>query len=361
MSDKTFTSQVVATLLETSPDTLRRWMLESGIETKRREKGPQTRLFTAENIYELASWRAKRFDKRPAKPVVFTVYAPKGGVGKTTIAANLACIFPLMGLKTLAIDIDFQSNLTLSFGYDSEITPEEAEARGMPASDCIEYHSGHLIGGYEGRAEPIPLHNAIKKPYGEHGPHLLPSDVSLDYLDTFLTYLGMQKDGSDLFFSKLLVNGRKPGGQFSDYDVILWDAAPAKNKITRNALMASDYVVAPVSLEKYSTKSVSYLSSVLSDMKESAGRCPELCLLGNFYTPTRPRVLDQMQLLRSKYSSAWVNSLIRQSEEFKKNLSTEEHEMPLSISRPTSNGAADMRTAAKALLDRMGVLPGVSA
>jgi chromosome partitioning protein len=37
-------------------------------------------------------------------------------------------------------------------------------------------------------------------------------------------------------------------------------------------------------MEKYSTKSVSYLAGVLSEMQQEHNRYPELTILGNFLT-----------------------------------------------------------------------------
>lgn len=352
--------QAVAHLLDTTVDSVRRYIEESGIEVERQETGPRTRQFSLENVFDLASWRqAHRPKTKIKRKAIGTIYAPKGGVGKTTIAANLACLFPLMGIKTLVIDLDFQANLTLAFGYDAELTIEEAGELGLSRESVVENHFGNLIPGWPyGRSA---LKNVIKTPFGANGPHLIPADLTLDRLDTILTYDALEGKKSDLKIGALIqegLSGKNPDFDLTGYDLILFDAAPAKNRMTRGALLASDFVISPVSMEKFSTKAISYLSSVLTDMREDVGRSPELLVVGNFHTPNRLRVINQMSVLSKEYPGALLDNVIRRSEEFPKTLSEEEDLPPLCLAKPTSDPSDELRSVAKALLVKMGVVDG---
>jgi chromosome partitioning protein len=359
LSTKPFKVQAAAQLLATTVDTVRRMVDDAGIAVARQEAGPKTRLFSIENIFELARYRANRRSKTSKKKqVVATIYAPKGGVGKTTLASNFGTIFALKGLRTLIIDLDFQANLTLSFGYDSELTVEEALAAGISQSRIVEYHFGNLIPNYPtGR---VTLQEAIKKPYGDYGPHIIPADLNLDRLDTMLTYETLEGRNADLIVAKLLKEGlAKKDRHFdvSEYDVILFDAAPAKNRITRGALLASDYVISPVSMEKFSTKALSYLSSVLTEMHDQFNRSPELIIVGNFFDPNRVRVVGQLMTITQTYRDSWLDRSIRRSEDFPKAL-TGESDLPLVLSKPNSQAAIELRESAEALLNRMGLIDG---
>lgn len=356
---KPFKVQAIAHLLGTTVDAVRRSVDEAGIQVERQENGPKTRLFSAENLFELANWRHRGREKSKdpvQRKVVATVYAPKGGVGKTTMAANLACLFQLFGARTLVIDLDFQSNLTLFYGYDSEITLEEALAN-QKSPDCVvERHFGNLVPDWP--AGRSALADVIKKPYGEFGPHLIPADLTLDRLDTMLTFDAIEGRKADFKIASMLqegMSGKNPFFDLSKYDVILFDAAPAKNRMTRGALLASDFVISPVSMEKFSTKALSYLSSVLGDMREQVDRSPELVIVGNFFDSTKLRVMAQMMTIANTYQGALLGQTIRRSEEFPKTLTLDDT-LPLALSKHSSEPARELQLVALALLERMGVL-----
>ena len=79
---------------------------------------------------------------------VISLYSIKGGVGKTTLAGTLACLFNRRGLKVLAVDADPNANLAYNLG----LTVEEAD-RITPLSEnwsLIEEKTGRKQDSYGG-------------------------------------------------------------------------------------------------------------------------------------------------------------------------------------------------------------------
>ena len=51
--------------------------------------------------------------------ITFTVLSTKGGVGKTTLTANLGAVLAGMGLRVLLIDADVQPSLSKFFPLEN--------------------------------------------------------------------------------------------------------------------------------------------------------------------------------------------------------------------------------------------------
>lgn len=366
---KHFRVQQVAQILGTSVDTVRKTADESGIKVTRQANGPQTRIFTMQQVFELARFRVKAnrvsFREERRKPIVVSVYAAKGGVGKTTISANLAVQWAATGLRVLVIDADFQGNLTELFGYNTELTEDDIdtddpEEREILLNQMVRGHLGTVFNWVESakKSRSSKLESILKKPFGNDGPHVLPADLTLDGLDSVLGVLGFQGKNPTRVFAKFFADGKEGEiSQFniSEYDVIIVDCAPAKNRITRSILLASDFVVSPCSLERFSTKAISYLSGVLKEIREEFGINPELLVVGNFFDGTRLRTLRQLKLIEEAYGKAWVEASVRASEEFRRGLD-EAPGVPLCIAKPGSDVAGELRHLARTLLVRMGVV-----
>ena len=144
-----------------------------------------------------------------AKPYVITIASEKGGVGKTTLATNLAIY-----LKGLAEDLP----VTL-FSFDNHFTVDQMfRLNKGPVSE----HVGQLFTG----GEPAELVSS-----GQYGVDYIPSCRQLFELQNHLQ--GIEHLAQTLSETKL------PG-------LVIIDTSPILDIYTRNALFAADRVIVPI-------------------------------------------------------------------------------------------------------------------
>ena len=199
---------------------------------------------------------------------VISVINYKGGVGKTTIAANLAAELAWRGRKVLLLDMDAQASLTFSF-----IRPEEWK-RDLERSKTIKAWFDSFDDG-----SPIALDSLIFEPADLSGLlllsartgqlHLLASHLGLINVDLDLaTSLG----GANLSQTKakfLKVHRRLRDGLSSlenAYDIILIDCPPSFNIVTKTAIVASEHILVPAKPDYLSTMGIDYLMRQLNQL-----------------------------------------------------------------------------------------------
>lgn len=190
---------------------------------------------------------------------VVSVINYKGGVGKTTVTANLAAQLAFDGYKVLTIDLDPQTNLTFSF-----IRPTDWE-KNFAESKTIKKSFDKLLVG-----ETFDINSLIYEPRrakaslnGRGKLEIICSHLGLINVDLELaTLLG----GANMRQSKqnfLKVHRRLADGiagiDKSKYDVILIDCPPNFNVVTKTAIVASDYILVPTRPDYLSTLGIDYL------------------------------------------------------------------------------------------------------
>lgn len=144
---------------------------------------------------------------------VIAVYSVKGGVGKTTLSANLAWYAAVVGgHRTLLWDLDAAGGAAFLTGLDSA---RKKRAGGLFARE----------------RDPASLIRSTAYP----GLDVLPADESLWALDRQLTSLGKKR--------RLAKIAEELG---KDYQRIVLDCPPVLNEVSAQALRAADLVVVPL-------------------------------------------------------------------------------------------------------------------
>jgi chromosome partitioning protein len=191
---------------------------------------------------------------------IVSVINYKGGVGKTSLTANLGAELAWRGKRILLIDLDAQASLTFSF-----IKPDEWEAR---------YESSKTIKSWFDSFEnssPIPLTSLIQTPariaqaLGGRGKlDVVYSHLGLINVDLELaTNLGganlAQAKKNFISIHKRLADGLSLVAKENKYDLVLIDCPPNFNIVTKTAIIASDYILVPTRPDELSTLGIDYL------------------------------------------------------------------------------------------------------
>ena len=178
-----------------------------------------------------------------AQPIIISCVNLKGGVGKTTLAVNLAAYFGRKDLSTLLIDLDPQTNATFHC-IKVEAWQKHAASNGTVA-DLLGVREHTSADGAKRTPEDIVVEGVFKN------VDLIPSHLDLFTIDLDLS-------GAAARETKL----RRELREFVEqYDVVICDCPPNLTIPTQNALAFSTHYIVPVSPDFLSSLGVSLLLS----------------------------------------------------------------------------------------------------
>ena len=194
-------------------------------------------------------------------PPIIAFFNNKGGVGNTSLVYHLAWMYWDLGLSVIAADLDPQANLTAAFLSEERLV-EIWEGEETP--NTLFRSIKPLLRGMGDIASP-PLEKIA-----EH-LSLLVGDLDLSNLEDELSsqWAGCLEGKERAFrvisaFRRLLLEA----AQQTQAQVILMDLGPNLGAINRAALMASDFVVIPLSLDLFSLQGLKNLGPTLSRWRE---------------------------------------------------------------------------------------------
>ena len=165
------------------------------------------------------------------KATIIALANQKGGVAKTTTTLNLGVALKDMGARVLAVDLDPQSNLSMSQGIDVE-----------------ELHLGmyHVLTGSATITEIIQAREIDVAP------------------------AGIELAGAELALSATIGRERALERALRPlkalYDYVLLDTPPSLGLLTINAMVASEGVIVPVQCEYLSLRGLAQLNQTLQQV-----------------------------------------------------------------------------------------------
>lgn len=206
----------------------------------------------------------------------------KGGVAKTTTTLNLAVAFVEEGHRVLCVDMDPQSNLTMSQGID----PDRLE-RSM----------------YDVLVHSLAMREVIAS---------REVDVACASIDLA---------GAEIAMSTMIGRERRLQRALEavvgDYDFVFIDTPPSLGLLTINALTAAHKVIVPVQCEYLSMRGLAQLQNTLAMVRENLN--PDVDIEGILPTLVDSRTLhakEAIELLEENFGKRVFASRIRKTVRF---------------------------------------------
>lgn len=213
---------------------------------------------------------------------IYAVSLEKGGVGKTSIAVNLAAAFAQVGLRALVVDLDAQCHASQWLGVS---------AGTLRVEDSI-------LGVLQGRS----LVDCIRTT--DEGVALVPAHPAMAGLPALL----VSQPNSGLFTLRRAFEQARDRG--ADYDVVILDLAPARGPVQATALGTATRCIAPVQAEDLVLQSLKALVDSVEQARQINPRLYGLSILRNRYALRGAIDHAYDQALREEYGLLLLQTII---------------------------------------------------
>jgi chromosome partitioning protein len=239
------------------------------------------------------------------------VLSQKGGTGKTTTVRTLADAFRRSGLRTLAIDLDPQGNLSDYFDIPPDAEPTISDVLSGRAQTSESIHED-----------------------------LIPANLTLAEAELMLG----GKMGRELTLRRALADVPE------EYDLVLIDCPPSLGLLTVNALVAVDHALITAEAQYFALQGVEQAMEVVELARD--GLNSELSLLGVLLNLADMRTVHSREALASlkeRFGEQVFDTVIRSSIAYAESA---ERAIPILDYRP--DRGSDYLSLAGEILRRLG-------
>jgi chromosome partitioning protein len=251
--------------------------------------------------------------------MIIVIANQKGGVGKTTTAINLASGCARQGKKVLLMDLDPQSNSSLSFVTQETINGSAYE----------------LLTDLESDLEKYIYPTATK------GLEIIPSKINLAKLESKLV-----GDFDAVFRLKDRIEPLK-----QKYDIIVFDTPPTLGLITVNALVAATHILIPIQASYFALEGTDDLLETIEKVRSRPN--PDLELLGVLVTLVDKRTSlakDVEAHIRNVFADKAFKTTISRSVRLEESPA---HKETIYSFAPKSSGAVEYAKLCKEVIKRV--------
>ena len=178
-------------------------------------------------------------DSPTSNCTVLAISLQKGGVGKTTTAINLGAALGELGFRTLIIDLDPQGNASSGLGIiATDDSPTIAEV--LRREETLE---------------------AIVEPTAEKNLFVAPAPKGQQLAEVEAQLV------AEMFPQPRLKDAIDACRE--DWDYVLLDCPPTLGRLTVNAFMAADAILAPVQCQYFALEGLRDLSEVVKQVRQA--------------------------------------------------------------------------------------------
>ncbi|KQR74382.1 chromosome partitioning protein ParA [Burkholderia sp. Leaf177] len=253
---------------------------------------------------------------------VITVVSAKGGVGKTTLAANLASVLAARGRRVIALDLDPQNALRLHFGIPLDSI--DGLSRATLANDAWQTV---MFDGVDG---------VTVLPYGA---------VLEDDRRRFEAYIDREPQWLAQSLDTLKLDSN---------DIVIVDTPPGSSVYTRTALTAANFALNVVLADAASYAAIPQMERMIEVYATPRADFAGTGYVVNQVDQTRQLTKDVLKVLRNMLGGKMFSGVIHLDEGVSESLACD---TTLIHYDPLSQATADLRACGEWLLNSVDAMP----